>query len=158
MCGLVGYVNYNNQEELDIKKMLSTIKHRGPDAEDYKVFSLSQTNVVLGHVRLSIQDLSHGANQPMSDLSQKYHIVFNGEVYNFKEIKKELGEEFTYNTTSDTEVILYAYIKWGVKCVDKFIGMFSIVILDTTLQKLVFINDRLGVKPLYVYNKNDVCF
>lgn len=156
MCGLVGYVTYNNREKLDIKKMLSTIKHRGPDAQDYKTFSLSQTNVVLGHVRLSIQDLSHGANQPMSDLSHKYHIVFNGEVYNFKEIKKELGEEFTYNTTSDTEVILYAYIKWGVKCVDKFIGMFSIVILDTTLQKLVFINDRLGVKPLYIYNKNDV--
>lgn len=154
MCGLVGYITYNN-EKLDIDEMLSSIKHRGPDAQASKAFEFGDTKVVLGHVRLSIQDLSHVADQPLSDLSKNYHIIFNGEVYNFKEIKEELKNDFMFKTNSDTEVILYSYIKWGTKCVDKFIGMFSIVILDIFLEKLVFVNDRLGVKPLYIYNKNN---
>jgi len=157
MCGVVGYVTYKDQN-LDIANMLKLLKHRGPDAQKYKEFNLENSlKLCLGHTRLSIQDLSHNADQPMSDIKDNYHIVYNGEVYNFNEIKTELitfGYEF--KTSSDTEVILYSYIQWGMKAVERFIGMFSIVILDLISKELVFINDRLGVKPLYIYREQDI--
>jgi asparagine synthase (glutamine-hydrolysing) len=93
----------------------------------------------------------------MSDINDKYHIVYNGEVYNFKEIREELiAIGYKLKTNSDTEVILYSYIQWGQDAVTKFTGMFSIVIYDTSLNELIFINDRLGVKPLYIYKEKDI--
>lgn len=156
MCGIVGYISYQKDSSCDINKMLHSIKHRGPDAQDFKDFQIGNAKVVLGHVRLSILDLSHGADQPMIDVSGNYNIVYNGEIYNFKEIRNELESKYAFKTNSDTEVILYAYREWGKECVNKFIGMFSIVILDLLKNQLVFINDRLGVKPLYIYEDDNI--
>jgi len=156
MCGVVGYISYQKNSSCDINKMLLSIKHRGPDAQDFKKFQIDNVEVVLGHVRLSILDLSDGADQPMIDESKNYNIVYNGEVYNFKEIRNELKSKYSFKTNSDTEVILYSYREWGKDCVNKFIGMFSIVILDLIKNEIVFINDRLGVKPLYIYEDNEM--
>lgn len=143
MCGIVGF-NGKNSEILG--KMLEGINHRGPD--DYGIYE--EEGVSLGHVRLSILDLSSLGHQPM--MFEHLHMVYNGEVYNFKEIREvllTLGYTFISNT--DSEVILKAYHAWGIKAVDKFIGMFAIAIYDTNSLDLVLIRDRVGVKPLYYY-------
>ena len=126
--------------------MLHTIKHRGPD--DNGIFESEPFS--LGHVRLSILDLSSHGHQPMT--YENLVMVFNGEVYNFEEIKQELSTlGYTFGSHSDSEVILKAYHQWGIKAVDKFIGMFAIAIYDTSKQEIVLIRDRVGVKPLYYY-------
>ena len=160
MCGVAGYIDFpenNNSSLLNIDEILNSIEHRGPDAKHYHSYNVNNVNVVLGHLRLSIQDLSHSADQPMSNDTKKYHIIYNGEVYNFHEIKAELiTKNYNFKTESDTEVVLYAYIEWGAACVNKFIGMFTIVILDEVLGKVIIINDRLGVKPLYIYETENL--
>jgi len=143
MCGIVGF---NNKNKSTLTSMLQSIKHRGPD--DNGIYE--SENFSLGHVRLSILDLTPHGHQPM--VFENLVMVYNGEVYNFKEIKKELesiGYNFSSNT--DSEVILKAYHKWGIKAVDKFIGMFAIAIYDKNLQTITLIRDRVGVKPLYYY-------
>ncbi|UYF42472.1 asparagine synthase (glutamine-hydrolyzing) [Aliarcobacter cryaerophilus] len=130
--------------------MLKIQSYRGPD--DSGVYFDEKSGVHFGHNRLSIQDLSSHGHQPFVSDCGNYIIVFNGEVYNFKNIKIELeklGYEFISN--SDTEVILYSYKEWGIKCIDKFIGMFAFAILDKVEDKLFLVRDRAGVKPLYYY-------
>ena len=152
MCGILAAV-CKNDSRIDINKFnsaLNALFHRGPD--DYGVLDLDE--VVLGHRRLSIQDVTHGAVQPMSNLTNDIHIIFNGEVYNFKELKKDLiKKKYEFRTTSDTEVILYAYQEYGLSCVDKFVGMFSIIIVDDRFEerKIFTFRDRLGIKPLFYY-------
>ncbi|MFK5882347.1 MAG: asparagine synthase (glutamine-hydrolyzing) [Sulfurospirillum sp.] len=143
MCGIIGF---NNKDTQKLNSMLTSIYHRGPD--DSGVYE--DENFSLGHVRLSILDLSQSGHQPM--VFENLVMVYNGEVYNFKEIKKEL-EKFGYSfeSESDSEVILKAYHKWGIKAVDKFIGMFAIAIYDKDLKTVTLIRDRVGVKPLYYY-------
>ena len=127
MCGINGIVFGNTNPEIsEIVQMNKAIKHRGPDDEGVLKFQ----NTILGHVRLSIQDLSDKGKQPMSN-DGRYWIIYNGEIYNFKEIKKELqslGHKFFSKT--DTEVILNSYKEWGVKSFDKFNGMWAFAILD----------------------------
>jgi asparagine synthase (glutamine-hydrolysing) len=149
MCGIVGFISPLNQEDI-LYDMLNIQSYRGPD--DQGVFIDEQSGVQLGHNRLSIQDLSSHGHQPFVSNCQNYIIVFNGEVYNFKDIKKEL-EELGYHfiSSSDTEVILYSYKQWGIKSIDKFIGMFAFSILDKITNKLILVRDRAGVKPLYYY-------
>ena len=135
------------------EKMIATLKHRGPDNQTVRLYE--QNQCVLAHARLSIIDLSVEANQPMEYKSLS--IVFNGEIYNFMEIRKELedrGHQFLLQ--SDTEVILHAYQQWGTDCIDRFIGMFSIVILDRTKNELLLIRDRAGMKPLYYFDDGNV--
>lgn len=156
MCGLAGYVQYGGHSIISINQMLNAIKHRGPDATGVRVFDLEETQVGLGHQRLSIIDLNSNANQPLSDQTDRYHIVYNGEVYNFNDIRKQLDSTYTFKTVSDTEVILYSFIEWGKECVEKFTGMFSIVIFDKLDLKITFFNDRLGVKPLYYYLNDEM--
>lgn len=151
MCGIVGF---NNQKNEVLQNMLNSIHHRGPD--DQGIYE--DENFSLGHVRLSILDLSSLGHQPIT--FEELVMVYNGEVYNFKEIRDEL-EEFGYqfSSQSDSEVILKAYHRWGIKAVDKFIGMFAIAIYDTKLQTITLIRDRVGVKPLYYYfDKDDFIF
>ncbi|CAA6817428.1 MAG: Asparagine synthetase [glutamine-hydrolyzing] (EC [uncultured Sulfurovum sp.] len=153
MCGIVGFVSKDINKNI-LKKMLSSQQHRGPD--DKGIFIDKTTGVHLGHNRLSVQDTSSHAQQPFISLCKNYTIIFNGEVYNFKEIRSELkslGHNFISN--SDTEVILYAYKEWGIKSVHKFIGMFAFVIYDKIKEKLYLLRDRAGVKPLYYYVKNN---
>ena len=129
------------------------MQHRGPDYQDVKIFP--EQECLLGHARLSIIDLSAGANQPLA--YGKYTIVFNGEVYNFREIKKELAElGHQFQLDSDTEVIVHAYEQWGKECVQRFIGMFAFAILDQEANKLFLARDRAGIKPLYYYEGNGV--
>jgi len=149
MCGIVGFVNKTQSIDI-VNNMLKIQSYRGPD--DSGVYFDKNSGIHFGHNRLSIQDLSSHGHQPFISDCKNYVIVFNGEVYNFKSIRDELdklGCRFISN--SDTEVILYSYKTWGIKCIDKFIGMFAFSILDKIENKLVLVRDRAGVKPLYYY-------
>lgn len=155
MCGIAGFVDYNVQSsEKTLKKMTDVLHHRGPDDSGYSFYANSSFQIGLGHRRLSILDLSRHGHQPM--IFENLEIVFNGEVYNFKEIRAELEKYYyTFESDSDTEVIIKAYHKWGIKAIDRFIGMFAIAIYDKDKGKLILIRDRAGVKPLYWYWKNN---
>ena len=148
MCGIAGIFNPNGVSKENLKLMSDAISHRGPDAEGF----FTDENFGLAHRRLSIIDLSTAANQPMQSHNGRYWMAFNGEVYNYKEVAKELGEKL--NTTGDSEVILEAFAKWGPEMVNRLNGMFVIVIFDTLERKFYFFRDRMGIKPLYVYRKN----
>ncbi len=153
MCGIAGYIDLKSlANETVIKQMTDAISHRGPDGSGHKLFD----NVALGHRRLSIIDLASGA-QPMSDFSEKFWITFNGELYNYKEIKKQLIDlGCKFKTNSDTEVIIYAYEKWGEKCLQYFRGMFAFAIADLTKKTLFIARDHFGIKPLYYYSSNNI--
>ncbi|MFK5882345.1 MAG: asparagine synthase (glutamine-hydrolyzing) [Sulfurospirillum sp.] len=149
MCGIVGFIDKNKNLDV-LQKMLLTQFYRGPD--DRGVYFNEDNGVHFGHNRLAIQDLSSHGHQPFVSDYSDYVIVFNGEVYNFKTIRKELEEiGYKFISNSDTEVILYSYKEWGIQCLDKFIGMFAFSILDKVQNKLYLARDRAGVKPLYYY-------
>jgi asparagine synthase (glutamine-hydrolysing) len=151
MCGIAGF--YQTQETLsldDLRTMTDAQPHRGPDAAGYAVVGLAG----LGHRRLSILDLSDAANQPFYSADKRYVVVYNGEVYNFQELQKDLQAEM--HTTSDTEVILNAYIEWGSDCVNRFNGMFAFAIYDSLKRELFIARDRLGIKPLYYYYQDGI--
>jgi len=155
MCGISGFIDFNKKANLDIlKKMTDVLHHRGPDDSGYLFHTINSAHVGLGHRRLSILDLSNHGHQPM--VYDNLEMVYNGEVYNFKEIRDELKKyNYNFESDSDTEVILKAYHKWGIKAIDKFNGMFAISIYDKQNDKLILIRDRAGVKPLYWYWKNN---
>lgn len=153
MCGIAGIAGLIDNSDLRgrIEKMTERMAHRGPDASGHLVNS----PVALGHRRLSIIDLSDAASQPITDPSGRYTIIYNGEVYNFLEIKEHLkGYEFQSN--SDTDVILASYIKWGPSCVQKLNGMFAFAIWDEVEQELFIARDRLGIKPVYYHFQDGV--
>jgi len=157
MCGIAGKSQWKGVSEdtiAAVSRMCNSIKHRGPDNQGVK----SLGNIVLGHRRLSIIDLSANANQPMSSKDERFNIVYNGEIYNFMEIKNDLIQHgYSFKTNSDTEVIIYAYDKFGSDCFSMFNGMFSLAIWDSKLNELILARDRFGKKPLYYYfdkNKN----
>ena len=154
MCGITGFIDFkNNSSESLLKNMLATMHHRGPDGSGVFYQQKENFSIGLGHSRLSIIDLSAGANQPL--YYKDWVIVFNGEIYNFGEIKRELevlGHQFV--THSDTEVILHAWEVWGQEAVHKFIGMFVFVIYHQIEQTLTICRDRAGVKPLFYYWKD----
>lgn len=147
MCGIAGY-HSSRFSALEIKSMSDAIAHRGPDADGF--YHDPQNGVALAHRRLSIIDLSDAANQPFHSSDGRHVMVFNGEVYNFAEMVTELAP-FERRTGSDTEVILEAYRQWGPDCVHRFNGMFALAIWDTQTRELFLLRDRLGIKPLYVY-------
>jgi asparagine synthase (glutamine-hydrolysing) len=148
MCGICGFSW--NDEKL-IKSMVQKINHRGPDASGTKTFPTFS----LGNARLSIIDLSVKGNQPMSSKEGKLWIVYNGEVYNFPEIKKELMERgHRFKSHTDTEVVLKSYQEYGPRCLEKFNGMFAFAIWDEEKKELFMARDRIGIKPLYYYIKD----
>ena len=157
MCGLVGFISDINNKG-NLKKMLHIQKYRGPNDNGY--FIDNDTGVHLGHNRLSIQDLSSNGHQPFISNCENYILVFNGEIYNYKEIRSDLIKlGYVFLSGSDTEVVLYSYKEWGIKCLDRFIGMFAFVIMDKAQGKLILSRDRAGVKPLYYYsNGKDFAF
>ena len=156
MCGIVGFCDFSKKSDKQtLVNMIDILHHRGPDDSGYSFYENEYANIGLGHRRLSILDLSTHGHQPMN--FEELEIVYNGEVYNFHEIAKELEDYgYTFESHSDTEVIIKAYHKWGIKAVDKFIGMFAIVIYDKELQKLIIIRDRAGVKPFHYYWNNNL--
>ena len=151
MCGIVGVLDYSKditKSEVDV--MRDIITYRGPDDFGTEIYENKEYILSLAHRRLSIQDLSPLGHQPMS--FESLSIVFNGEVYNFEEIRNELiSLNYEFRSDGDTEVILKAFHAWGVKCVDKFRGMFAFAIYDMKNEKLFIFRDRMGVKPLYYY-------
>ncbi|MBN8835546.1 MAG: asparagine synthase (glutamine-hydrolyzing) [Niastella sp. SCN 39-18] len=156
MCGIVGFIDFKKQSsEKILNACTDELIHRGPDGRGIAFFNREEGQVALGHRRLSIIDLSEAAGQPME--YNGLWIVFNGEIYNYKEIKKELvqaGHQFKAH--SDTEVILHAWQQWGAAMLSKFIGMFAFVIYDTHTGSLFCCRDRAGVKPFFYYWKNDL--
>lgn len=156
MCGVVGFVDFSKKnDEKVLKKMVVSLTHRGPDDMGQSVYFTKYANVGLGHRRLSVQDTSKSAHQPM--VFDDLEIIYNGEIYNFKEIRCELEAlGYSFASKGDTEVILKAYHKWGIKAIDRFNGMFAVVIYDKKLNKIVFLRDRAGVKPFYYYKSDKV--
>ncbi|QQG42245.1 MAG: asparagine synthase (glutamine-hydrolyzing) [Candidatus Woesebacteria bacterium] len=142
MCGIVGYVGDVNHEKID--KMLQKTRHRGPD--DSGIFI--RGNVGLGSNRLAIIDLSAKGHQPMFDDKKSICIVYNGEIYNFMDIRRKLEKQYKFRSNSDTEVIIYAYKKWGINCLRYLNGMFAFVIYDMRNNLLFGARDRRGEKPL----------
>lgn len=151
MCGINGITI---RDKKSIVSMNNLLKHRGPDAQQYKLFP----KLSLGHTRLSIIDLSSAGNQPMTKFG--YTIVFNGEIYNYIELKQELVKKgYKFSTKTDTEVILAAYDCWKEQCLNKFNGMWAFAIYDPKKEQLFISRDRYGIKPLYYYSdKNKLIF
>ena len=147
MCGIAGYISSKKLEQASLRQSLSCLAHRGPDADG--LYFNETATVGLGHRRLSILDLSDAANQPMESASGRYMIIFNGEVYNFREISQDL--KVSPKTTSDTEVILEAYAQWGPTFVNRMNGMFALAIYDREEGTLFLCRDRIGIKPIYYY-------
>jgi asparagine synthase (glutamine-hydrolysing) len=144
MCGIAGVFGEKASKEC-LVKMLAAQNHRGPDNTGIHITE----QAVIGHNRLSIIDLSEAANQPFFSKDNRYVLAFNGEIYNYLELKKELRATYKFTTDSDTEVLLAAYIKWGGACLEKLNGMFAFFIFDQVENKLFAARDRFGVKPLY---------
>lgn len=152
MCGIAGIVNFqsNISHHQDIvHKFHNNLKHRGPDAKGY-YFSPS-SNALLCQTRLSIIDTSENANQPIESYDKRFNIIFNGEIYNYKELNKLVHKKFNVNTKSDTEILLYMYIEYGEDCLKYLSGMFSFAIWDNLKEEIFIARDSLGIKPLY-YN------
>ena len=150
MCGINGIISKEKDKDKLIKEMNKKIVHRGPDAEGIYV----DDNVALGQRRLSIIDLE-GGNQPIYNKDKSILIVYNGEVYNYKELKEELTE-YEFQTNSDTEVILHGYEKWGKELPKKLRGMFAYAIYDKNKNEIFISRDHFGIKPLYYYQNKDV--
>jgi asparagine synthase (glutamine-hydrolysing) len=150
MCGIAGIISTDKIATSHIKLMTDKLLHRGPDAKD--VFVSESSSIALGHTRLSIIDLSAAANQPFHSANGRYVVVFNGEIYNFQSVKKELlTKGCVFHTSSDTEVIAEAFSVWGRHMVNSLEGMFSIAIADQKEKCVYLFRDRIGKKPLYYF-------
>lgn len=154
MCGITGFCDLSGAtDQTTFTGMIDVLQHRGPDDHGYVIVNIEQASIGLGHRRLSILDLSDLGHQPMqyADLV----MVYNGEVYNFKDLRKNLEElGYTFNSESDSEVVLKAFHCWGIKAISRFNGMFAIAILDKAVNKIYLIRDRAGVKPLFWYHSD----
>jgi asparagine synthase (glutamine-hydrolysing) len=150
MCGILG--SYSTKFHFK-NEHLNIISHRGPDDKGY----FFENNVMLGHSRLSIIDVSSNGHQPMFTSDNRYVIIFNGEIYNHCEIRSELENfGFSFNSKSDTETILNGYVKWGVDILKKLNGIFAFAIYDKLNSTLFIARDQFGVKPLYFYNQDGI--
>ncbi len=153
MCGIAGIINFNGQvDEVLIGSMINKMSHRGPDGEG--IFISKDKSVALGHKRLSLLELTSNGAQPMTKYGRT--IVFNGEIYNFKEINQELEKlGYIFTSHSDTETILTAFEAWKIDCIHKFNGAFAFIIFDSNLQEVYVVRDRIGEKPLVYARLNN---
>lgn len=154
MCGISGIIKKEKSVDIGLlHRMQDAIAHRGPDM--HEIFQYQ--NIAFAHRRLSIVDLSETGRQPMHDVSGNYTIIFNGEIYNHQYIRKELIQKgYRFKGTSDTETLLYGFIEYGKNIVHKLNGIFAFAILDKTKNEVFISRDHLGVKPLYIYQKDDI--
>jgi len=155
MCGITGYISPNRYDNF---KILNSLSHRGPDDEGVFEEKIYNKNIFLGHKRLSILDLTKAGHQPMMSNDGNVIIIYNGEVYNFFELKTKYLSDIKFRSNTDTEVILNLYIKLGEKFVNELNGDFAISIYDKRINSLLLYRDRLGVKPLYYYYDSDTLF
>ena len=149
MCGIAGFIGKSSDWQTEIKSMCDRIKHRGPDAEG--IWSAENTEVVLGHRRLSVLDITSNGNQPMISSDCRYVISYNGEIYNYKEIEKYLIEKnIILKTQTDTEVLLEAIAEWGIsEILERARGMFAFALFDRQENVVYLARDKMGEKPLY---------
>ncbi len=158
MCGIAGIINFNGNSPSikKIESMMDSMRYRGPDDEGVFI----DKNIGLGFVRLSIIDLSSSGHQPMYSYDNKYVVVYNGEIFNYIELREELKNlGYTFKTQTDTEVLLNSYIEWGEKCLDRFNGMWAFAIYNCENESIFLARDRFGIKPLYYYvNKDFMAF
>jgi len=157
MCRITGIWSTDPTQDLEriCLGMRDTLTRGGPDDEG--LYLDTSAGLALGHRRLTIIDLSETGHQPMTTPDGRYTITYNGEVYNYQDIRKDLESQgFMFKGSSDTEVVLNAFVLWGPECVEKFIGMFAFAIWDSYEKALYLFRDRMGVKPLYFYNKNGI--
>ena len=149
MCGICGFVSKQNITREQLKIMNDTMIHRGPDDSGEEIYPIRNGyQVGLAQRRLSIMDLSPLGHQPMHSTNGRISVVFNGEIYNFQELKEEL-KDYPFRSTCDTEVIIAAYLKWGIDCISRLNGMFAICIFDREDDTVYLVRDRIGKKPLY---------
>lgn len=149
MCGICGFVSKQNLTLEQLKKMNDTMYHRGPDDSGEEIFPMKEGyQMGMAQRRLSIIDLSPLGHQPMHSVDGRISVVFNGEIYNFLELRRELTD-YPFRSLCDTEVIIAAYLKWGIGCVHRFNGMFAICLFDRETDEIYLIRDRIGKKPLY---------
>lgn len=150
MCGLCGFISNQETNIDDLIRMTDSIAHRGPDGSGYHFEHKTDLYVGLGHRRLSIIDLDKRSGQPFFNQSRDIALIYNGEIYNYEELKLSIPQ-YRFRTTSDTEVIMAMYEIFGIEFVDKLIGIFAFVIFDYKLNKTFLVRDRHGVKPLYYF-------
>lgn len=155
MCGIIGSVGKIPTEK-EIKAACDLLAHRGPNDEG--LYYAASEGVALGHRRLSIIDLSPAGHQPLFDQSGRYAAIFNGEIYNYLELREELSADYRFKTKTDTEVLLASYIKWGKAAPRKFNGMFAFAIWDKVKKELFLARDRAGVKPLFFTWQNGTLY
>lgn len=149
MCGICGFVSKNRITPEQLKRMNDTMYHRGPNDSGEEIYpAKGGYSVGLAQRRLSILDLSPMGHQPMHSPDKRISVVYNGEIYNFQELKEELTD-YPFCSTCDTEVIIAAYLKWGIDCVSRFNGMFAIALFDRETEEFYLVRDRIGKKPLY---------
>lgn len=146
MCGIAG----GNHPGWHYEKAIASILHRGPDGKNVEMYQ----GMTFAFCRLAVQDLSVHAMQPMSSPDNLVHIIYNGEIYGYQKLKDDLKNKYQFRTSSDTEVILYAYLEYGKEFVDKIDGIFAMAIYDERVRKVYLFRDRIGVKPLYYYYKD----
>ena len=160
MCGIVGMFSSkidDYKRDLFNKSMMK-LNHRGPDDQGIDELCLEKGTLLIGHKRLSIIDLSSDGQQPMYSDDGRYIITYNGEIYNYKELKAELIDKgFTFKTDTDTEVLLYCWVHWGHECLQRLCGMFAFVIFDTFKQTITCVRDAFGIKPFF-YNFTEDSF
>jgi len=157
MCGIVGMFGINGRvvDPKTVDRMSRALAHRGPDAED----SYVSGSTGLGFRRLSIIDLSSNSDQPMYSSDKRYVVVFNGEIYNFIELRDELVKKgHVFRSTGDTEVLLYSFLEWGYECLSRLNGMWAFLIYDSVERIIFGSRDRFGVKPLYRYESKSYSF
>ncbi len=151
MCGICGFISRRDIKSDDLKRMNDTIYHRGPDDSGEEIYPFKDGLLVgFAQRRLSILDLSPLGHQPMHSKDGRISIVYNGEVYNFQELKEEL-KDYPFVSNCDTEVIIAAYLKWGIQCVERFNGMYAFALFDRKEEKVYLVRDRIGKKPLYYW-------
>ena len=151
MCGICGYVSKQNITLEQLRAMNDTMIKRGPNDSGVELYMLKQGYTVgMAQRRLSILDLSPAGHQPMTSADGRVTIVYNGEIYNFQELKEELNG-YQFRSKCDTEVILAAYSRWGIDCVRKLKGMFAIALFDRETGDVYLVRDRIGKKPLYYW-------
>lgn len=163
MCGILGgwYSSLPNSYQNTVSAAMNLLRNRGPNAQHYEIFNApQQSSVVLGHTRLAIIDLSTHANQPMSSRDGRYTLIFNGEIYNYKELRHELVQlGYVFESQSDTEVLLTAWHEWGRACLERLLGMFVFVVYDRQAQTLTCVRDAFGIKPFfYLHNSTEFLF
>jgi asparagine synthase (glutamine-hydrolysing) len=167
MCGIAGILSLSyrsgradDAQERAVRRMVAGLRHRGPDDNDSIILREDQVDVALGHTRLAIIDLSAAGHQPMVNERERLWMTYNGEIYNFRELRAELSHQgVTWQSHTDTEVLLQGYAQWGLDCLNRLRGMFAFALWDGQLQRLLLARDPFGIKPLYyVHNETTLAF